>query len=63
MNQASIAQEAVKELCDVPSVNSGRGKGRFSDAWLLDSGCTNICAQERSGSAHISLLKEHSPDR
>ena len=24
----------------VVSVNSGRGKGRFSDTWLLDSGCT-----------------------
>ena len=38
-NQASVAEEAVEEPCNVLSVNPGRGKGRFSDAWLLDAGC------------------------
>ena len=39
-NQAGITMEAVKEPCNILLVNSGRNKGRFSDAWLLDSGCT-----------------------
>ena len=31
-NQASIAEEAVEELCDILSVNLDRSKRRFSDA-------------------------------
>jgi len=38
--QVGIAEEAVEEPCDVLSVNPSGGKGRFSDAWLLDSGWT-----------------------
>ena len=40
-NQAGVAKEAVEEPCNVLSVNPDRGKGRFSDFWLLDSACTN----------------------
>jgi len=58
MNQAGIAEEAVEELCDVLSMNPGKGKGRFLDAWLLDSGVHTTCAKRRSSSSHISLLKE-----
>ena len=56
-NQAGVTDEAVEKPCNVLSVIPGRGKRRFSYAWLLDSGHT-ICAQERNGSAHMSLLKE-----
>ena len=46
-NQADGAEEAVEEPCDVLLVNSGRGKGRFLDAWLLDSGCTyHMCPRK-----------------
>ena len=38
-NQDSVAEETVEEPCDVLSVNLDRGKGRFSNVWLLDSGC------------------------
>ena len=45
-NQAGIAEEAI-EPCDVLSVNPGRGKGRFSDAWLFDSECTyHMCPRK-----------------
>jgi len=37
-NQIGVAEEAVEKSCDGLSVNLGRGKGRFSDAWLLNSG-------------------------
>jgi len=37
-NYANIAEKAVEEPCDVLLVNPGRGKGRFSNTWLLDSG-------------------------
>jgi len=30
-NQGSVAEEAIEESCDALSVNSGKGKGRFSD--------------------------------
>ena len=39
-NQASVAEEAVEEPSNILSVNPSRGKGRTSDVWLLDSGCT-----------------------
>jgi len=39
-SQAGIDEKAIEEPCDVLSMNPGRGKWRFSDAWLLDSGCT-----------------------
>ena len=39
-NQSGVAEKAIEEPCDVLSVNPGRGKRRFSDAWLLDSECT-----------------------
>jgi len=46
-NQVGVAKEAVEEPCDVLSVNPGRGKERFSDAWLLDSGCTyHMCLKK-----------------
>jgi len=46
-NQASITEEAVEEPCDILSVNPGKDKGRFSDAWLLDSGCTyHMCPKK-----------------
>jgi len=31
-DQASVAEEAVEEPCDVLSLNPGRGKRRFPDA-------------------------------
>jgi len=39
-NQAGVAEKAVEESCNALSVNLGRGKGGFSDTWLLDSECT-----------------------
>jgi len=52
-NQASIAEELVEEPCDVLSVNPDRDKGRLSDAWLLDSGCTyHMCPRKESFSIY-----------
>jgi len=57
LNQASVATEAIKEPGDVLSVNPDRDR-EFSDAWLFDSGTHTSCAQGRSGSAYMSLVKE-----
>jgi len=37
-NQAGVVEEADEDSCDVLTAESGKGK--YSDAWLLDSGCT-----------------------
>jgi len=55
MNQAGIAEEAVEKSCDVLSINPSRDKRRFSNAWLLESGCTYHMCPKRSGSTHMSL--------
>jgi len=57
-NQVGVAEKAVEESCDVLLVNPSRGNGRFSDDWLLDSGAYTTCAQGKSGSAYVSILKE-----
>ena len=36
--QARVVEEADEDLCDVLTAESGKDK--YSDAWLLDSGCT-----------------------
>ena len=35
-NQVGVAKKAIEEPYDVLPVNPGKGKGRFSDAWLLE---------------------------
>jgi len=46
-DQVGVSEEAVEEPCDVLLVNSGRGKGRFSNAWLLNSGYTyHMCTKK-----------------
>ena len=37
-NQAGVVEEADEDSCDVLTAESGKDK--YSDAWLLDSGCT-----------------------
>ena len=36
--QVDVIEETDKNPCDV--VTTQLGKGKYSDAWLLDSGCT-----------------------
>ena len=38
LNQAGVVEEADEDSCDVWTAESGKGK--YSDAWLLDSVCT-----------------------
>ena len=44
-DQADIAEEADENSCDVLTAESE--KRRYSDAWLLDSGCTNHMCSKR----------------
>ena len=37
-NQVGVIEEVDEDLCDVLTAESGKGK--YSEAWLLDSGCT-----------------------
>ena len=37
-DQAEVIEEVDEDSCDVLMAESGKGK--YSDAWLLDSGCT-----------------------
>jgi len=37
-DQVEVVEEANEDLCDVLTAESEKGK--YSDAWLLDSGCT-----------------------
>jgi len=37
-DQVGVVKEANKDPCDILMVESEKGK--YSDAWLLDSGCT-----------------------
>jgi len=37
-DQARVVEEADEDSCDVLTAESGKNK--YSDAWLLDSGCT-----------------------
>ena len=41
-DQAGVVEEANEDSCDVLTAESGKDK--YSDTWLLDSGCTyHIC--------------------
>jgi len=55
-NQAGVVEEADKDSCDILMAESGKDK--YSDAWLLDSGCTYHCTQKESGSVLTSLMME-----
>jgi len=56
-DQAGIVKEVDENPCDVLTAKSG--KGNYSDAWLLDSGCTHTtCAQKGSSSILTSLMME-----
>ena len=37
-DQTGVVEEANKDSCDVLTADSGKDK--YSDAWLLNSGCT-----------------------
>ena len=37
-DQVGVVEEADEDSCDVLIAESGKGK--YSNAWLLDSGCT-----------------------
>jgi len=55
-NQAGVVEEADEDSCDVLTAESRKGK--YSDAWLLDSGCTNHMCPKRSDSVLTSLMIE-----
>ena len=53
-DQTGVDEEADEDSCAVSTAKLGKGK--YSDAWLLDSGCTYHCTQKGSGSVLISLI-------
>ena len=55
-NQVGVVEEADKDLCDVLTAESEKSK--YSDAWLLDSGCTYHMCPKRSGSVLTSLMMD-----
>jgi len=54
--QGGVVEETDENACDVLTAESGKGK--YSDAWLLDSGAHTTCTQKESGSILISLMME-----
>ena len=45
LDQAGVIEEADEDSCDVLTAESGKDK--YSDAWLLDSGCTyHMCPKK-----------------
>ena len=55
-DQAEFVKKADENSCDV--LTAELGKGKYSDALLLDSGCTTTCAQKLSSSVLTSLMME-----
>ena len=55
-DQVGVVEEADEDSCDVLTAESGKGK--YSDAWLLDSGCTFIYAQKESGLVLTSFMMD-----
>ena len=52
-DQAGVIEKADEDSCDVLTTESGKGK--YSDAWLLDSGCTYHMCPKREWSIFTSL--------
>ena len=44
-NQVGVVEEADEDSCDVLTAESGKVK--YSNAWLLDSGCTYYMCSKR----------------
>jgi len=53
---AGTVEEADENPCDVLTTQSGKGK--YSDTWLLDSGCTLHMCPKESGSVQTNLLMQ-----
>jgi len=54
-DQAGVVQEANEDACDVLMAESGKGK--YSDAWLLDLSVHTTCPKKGSGSV-LRLMME-----
>jgi len=54
LEQTSIVEEADDNLCDVLKAQSGKEK--YSDAWLLDSGCTYDMCQKKGVIEYIQAF-------
>ena len=55
-DQAGVAEEADEDSCDILTAESGKGK--YSDVWLLDSGCTYHMCPKREWFSTSSLMME-----
>jgi len=44
-DQAGVVEKTDENLCDVLTAESGKGK--YSDTWLLESGCTHHMCPKR----------------
>jgi len=51
--QPGVVEEAYENPCDILTPQSGKEK--YSDAWLLNSGCTYYMCVKREWSVHTSL--------
>jgi len=53
-DQARVIEEADEDSCDVLTTKSRKGK--YSDAWLFDSGCTYHICPKRECSVLTNLM-------
>ena len=55
-DQVGVVENADEDSCDVLTVESGKDK--YSNVWLLDSGCTYHMCPKESDSVLTSLMME-----
>ena len=56
LDQVGVTEEANEDSCVVLTAESGKDK--YSDAWLLDSGCTYHMCLKREWFSTTSLMME-----